>query len=131
MNKLDGMWISRYSFFSTGRDTELEGVHRIHLRTDAGRLTGCSDPTPTGVLELDLTVDGPIVTGTWTDRTAADGYYRGAAYHGVLQLVLDPTGRSMTGRWRGPDNRFAINSGVWTLTRAQPELSERESSVPR
>ncbi len=59
-----------------------------------------------------------LLTGSWTDRTRTDGHYRGAVYHGILQLVVDPTGRSMTGRWLGPDKQFVINSGHWSLTRA-------------
>lgn len=115
--ELEGVWVSRYSFFSTGRDQDVEGVHRIALMSDVDRLTGVSDPTPTGSVELDLIVGGTIVTGTWTERTAADGYYRGAVYRGVLQLVLDPTGRSMAGRWLGADKTLTVNSGPWTLTR--------------
>jgi hypothetical protein len=58
-----------------------------------------------------------LVTGSWTD-TCPSGYYRGAVYHGILQLVLDPTGRTMSGQWLGPDKHFAINAGPWTLTRS-------------
>jgi hypothetical protein len=83
-----------------------------------GRLVGRSEPTPTGTLELDLATDGLLVTGSWTERTAPDGYYRGAVYHGVVQLVLDPAGRSMSGRWLGPDRNFEIDSGQWRLQRA-------------
>lgn len=115
--ELVGTWDSRYTFFSSGRNTEFEGVHRLQLRVEHGRLTGRSEPT-TGTVELDLTTDGLLVTGSWTERTATDGYYRGAVYHGILQLMLDPTGRSMSGRWLGPDKNFVINSGTWTLTRA-------------
>jgi hypothetical protein len=116
--ELAGDWTSRYTYFSTGRDTELEGVHSIQLRAETGRLVGRSEQTETGCIELDLRADGLLVTGSWTERTAAGGYYRGAVYHGVVQLVVDPVGRSMAGQWLGPDKHFAINSGRWTLTRA-------------
>jgi hypothetical protein len=36
-----------------------------------------------------------------------------------VQFVLDPTGRSMIGRWLGPDRHFEIDSGRWELRRAQ------------
>ncbi|TQM16117.1 DNA-binding protein [Pseudonocardia kunmingensis] len=104
---------------STGRGQELDGTHRIVVRPERGRLVGRSDPTPNGTLELDLVADGLLVTGNRTERTAPDGYYRGAVYHGILQLVLDPTGRSMTGRWLGPDRNFEIDSGRWVLQRAR------------
>ena len=79
---------------------------------------GRSEPTAAGSVELDLRADGLLVTGSWTEHTAPDGYYRGAVHHGVLQLAVDPGGREMAGRWLGPDKHLAINSGTWTLTRA-------------
>jgi hypothetical protein len=116
---LTGIWDSTYRFVSTGRDNvELAGSHRVELRVEHGRLVGRSRPTDTGTVELALAADGPLLTGTWTERTAPDGYYRGAVYRGVLQLVLDPTGRTMVGRWLGPDKEFTINSGSWELSRA-------------
>ncbi|TWF75816.1 hypothetical protein FHX44_111701 [Pseudonocardia hierapolitana] len=118
-NELAGPWASRYTYVSTGRGAELEGVHRIELGAAGGRLAGRSEPTDTGTLELDLSVDGMLVTGSWTERTAPSGYYRGAVYHGIAQFVLDPTGRSMIGRWLGPDRHFEIDSGRWELHRAE------------
>ena len=115
--ELTGWWISQYRFHSTGRQKEFTGEHRVELRSEEGRLSGRSEPTPTGSLELELCPDGLLVTGTWTERTAASGYYGGAVYHGILQLVLDPTGRFMDGRWLGPDRNFTIDSGPWTLRR--------------
>jgi hypothetical protein len=115
--ELAGDWTSRYTYFSSGRDAEFEGVHSITLRAGGRRLTGRSEQTTTGCVELDLRADGLLVTGSWTERTAPSGYYRGAVYHGILQLVVDPVGRSMVGRWLGPDKHFAINSGRWLLTR--------------
>jgi hypothetical protein len=117
-SELAGVWTSRYTYVSTGRGAELEGVHRVELRAVGGRLVGTSGPTETGTLELDLSTDGLLVTGSWTERTSPSGYYRGAVYHGVVQFVLDPTGRSMVGRWLGPDRHFEIDSGRWELHRA-------------
>jgi hypothetical protein len=117
LTELEGAWESSYTYFSSGRNQQLEGRHRVRLRADGTRLLGRSEPTETGTVELDLRTDGLLVTGSWTEHTSPDGYYRGAVYHGVLQLVLDPTGRSMAGRWLGPDKDFAIDSGTWTLTR--------------
>ena len=116
--ELAGLWESHYAYISTGRDQELHGTHQIVLQAERGRLVGRSAATSTGMLELDLVADGLLVTGNWTERTATDGYYRGAVYHGVVQFVLDPTGRTMTGRWLGPDRHFEIDSGRWVLHRA-------------
>lgn len=116
--ELVGAWDSRYTYVSSGRDAEFEGMHRIRLRVEHDRLTGRSEPTSPGTVELDLSLDGLLVTGSWTERTAVDGYHRGAVYHDILQLMLDLTGRSMSGQWLGPDKNFMINSGSWVLTRA-------------
>jgi len=114
---LGGRWTSRYTYFSTGRDHECTGEHVLALRQRSGRLVGRSEPTETGFLDLDLQVDGYLVVGSWTERTSPMGYYRGAVYRGTLMLLVDPTGRSMRGRWLGPDRDSTVDSGTWTLTR--------------
>jgi hypothetical protein len=112
-----GIWLSRYRYYSDGRAAEFSGQHYAVLRRSGNRLSGKSLPTLSGsTLELDLTVGGPVVTGTWTERTSPDGYYGGATYHGALQLIANPTGRSMAGMWVGYTKEFKINSGPWELT---------------
>lgn len=56
-----------------------------------------------------------VITGTWTERTSPDGYYRGAVYHGAIQLLMDPTAKKMTGKWVGFGRRMDMNTGVWEL----------------
>lgn len=122
--ELCGSWTSHYTYFSTGRDRECTGRHVLALRERAGRLVGRSEPTGTGFLDLDLHVDGHLVVGSWSEHTAPTGYYRGAVHHGTVMMVLDPTGRSMRGRWLGPDRDFAVDSGIWTLIRgADPPVT--------
>ncbi len=116
IDRLEGSWTSSYQYGSTGRNAQFEGTHRVILRAEAGRLLGRSQPHPSGSqLDLDLAVDGNLATGSWTERTSPHGYYRAATYHGVLQLVVDPTGRSMEGMWLGLGKRFTVKSGAWTL----------------
>src|SRR5262249_38651468 len=52
-------------------------------------------------LTMDLTVDGSVVTGTWAEQTDVAGYYRGARYHGAIQMLVEPTGHEMGGKWIG------------------------------
>jgi len=66
-------------------------------------------------LTLDLSVSGAIATGTWKERTAPTGYYRGAVYHGTIQLVVSPHAHGMNGRWLGFGKNFIVNSGDWHL----------------
>ena len=117
-HSLTGRWASTYGYESSGRNAVLDGNHTVDLRMDGGALVGRSLPQPSGsVLDLHLTVEGSLATGTWTERTSPTGYYRAATYHGLLQMVVDPTGRSMSGRWLGLTKRYTVKSGGWRLER--------------
>lgn len=115
----NGVWLSRYEFYSSGRDSTFEGKHFVVLVQHGNRLTGRSLPgasaNPDSPLALDLTVDRNVVTGTWTEETASGGYYQGARYHGAVQMLVEPTGRRMAGKWVGFGKEFDVNSGPWEL----------------
>jgi transcriptional regulator with XRE-family HTH domain len=116
-----GIWHSQYIYPSTGRGGEFTGEHYVVIRQQGNRLLGESVPAANGsVLTVDLLVRGSVATGTWSERTSLTGYYRGAVYHGAIQLVVDPMGKSMAGKWVGFDREFAINSGEWSLTWKEP-----------
>ncbi|MDX3505096.1 XRE family transcriptional regulator [Streptomyces sp. ATCC51928] len=114
-----GVWLSRYEYFSSGRDNSYEGQHYVVIVHHGNRLTVQSLPgasgNPDSPLTLDLTVDRNVVTGTWVEQTAADGYYNGARYHGAVQLLVEPTGRRMAGKWVGFGKDFDVNTGPWEL----------------
>ena len=113
---LSGLWLSRYSYFSSGRDANLQGEHTIRLHHTGSRLHGTNDPADgESRLTLDLSVSGAIATGTWKERTASTGYYRGAVFHGTIQLVVSPHAHGMNGRWLGFGKNFIVNSGDWHL----------------
>jgi hypothetical protein len=124
-SSLAGAWASTYRYSSTSRGREFDGTHTVDLRFEGDRLRGRSRAAPSGsVLQLDLAADGGLATGTWTERTSPTGHYRAATYHGLLQLVVDPTGRTMTGMWLGIGRRYVIKSGTWRLERL-PEPPDR------
>ncbi|WAL98112.1 helix-turn-helix transcriptional regulator [Streptomyces sp. Je 1-369] len=115
-----GVWLSTYEFVSSGRNNEVfTGKHFVVLLQHGNRLTARSLPNaslnPDSPLTLDLQIDGSAVTGTWTEQTASDGYYRGARYFGALQMLVDPTGRRMSGKWCGFGKEFDVNTGPWEL----------------
>lgn len=111
-----GVWLSRYEYFSSGRDGTYTGQHFVVLLQHGNRLTARSLPgSSDSPLTLDLTVDGNVITGTWVEQTAQDGYYRGARYHGAIQLLAEPTGRRMAGKWIGFGKDMDINTGPWEL----------------
>jgi hypothetical protein len=112
-----GIWHSRYVFHSTGRGKDFTGEHYIVLRQEGNRLIGESLPVSNGsILRLDLNMSGSVATGTWSERTSPVGYYRGSVYHGALQLVSDPMGKTMRGKWVGFDRESNVNSDTWELT---------------
>jgi hypothetical protein len=114
--EMSGIWQSRYLYYSSGRDDEFEGDHYVVLRQEGNRIDGQSLPhSMDSLLRLNLSVEGSVATGTWTERTSPAGYYRGATYHGTIQLLVDPVGRRMSGKWLGFGRNFRINSGEWEL----------------
>lgn len=114
-----GIWLSRYEFFSSGRDETFTGLHCVVLLQHGNKLTVRSLPdaslNPNSPLTMDLTLDGNVVTGTWVEETATEGYYAGARYHGAIQMLIEPTGRRMVGKWLGFGKEFDVNTGPWIL----------------
>lgn len=120
LHSLSGVWLSRYEYPSSGRNGTFVGLHYVVLLQHGSRLTVQSLPgaslNPHSPLSMDLTVDGVTVTGTWTEQTAKDGYYKGARYHGAIQMLVDPTGRRLEGMWVGFGKDFSMNTGPWSLS---------------
>jgi hypothetical protein len=111
-----GIWLSEYQYYSSSRDQHFPAYHHVVVLQHDDRLTVRSIPGSAGsLLTMDLTVEGVVVTGTWSETTAADGYYRGARYHGAIQLQADATGLRMTGKWVGFGKDGETNTGPWTL----------------
>lgn len=136
---LSGIWHSRYTYESTARGT-IARHHHVVILQNGSQLSAESLPNSNdSPVSLTLTMRGPIGTGTWTEHTAIAGYYQGAVYHGALQVIVDPTGRSMAGKWVGFDKEFRVDSGPWNLdlvdtatdeaTRRQYDLSPLTSEV--
>lgn len=128
-----GIWLSRYEFFSSSREDTFTGAHHVVLLQHGNRLTARSLPGASlnadSPLTLDLTIDGTVVTGTWVEQTASDGYYEGARYHGALQLLIEPTGRRMAGKWVGFGQDFDVNTGPWELV--LKEASTNKAALER
>ncbi|MGH3938421.1 MAG: hypothetical protein ACRDTG_07255 [Pseudonocardiaceae bacterium] len=123
---LAGIWHSRYIYPSSSRNSEFTGEHYLVMREQDNRLIGQSLPHSTGSqLWIDLVITSPVATGTWREKTSPSGYYRGATYHGALQLMSDATGRRMNGMWVGFGKNFTINTGRWELTWQDDGMSKR------
>jgi transcriptional regulator with XRE-family HTH domain len=114
---LTGIWKSHYEYVSSGRGNETySSEHYCVILHRGARLQLRSLPgTAEGKVMMDLTVNGQVITGTWTEQTDATGYYAGSVYHGAIQMLVDPTGHRMTGKWAGFGRDYEINTGPWTL----------------
>lgn len=113
---INGIWLSRYEYESTGRGAWFANSHYLMVLQQGTRLQARSLPgTTPGRVLMDLTLNGQVVTGTWTEETNPQGYYRGAVYHGVIQMLLDPSGQRMAGKWAGFGRDFEVNTGPWSL----------------
>lgn len=111
-----GVWLSRYWYYSSSRDGEFTDQRYVLLLQHGDRLTVRSLPASSdGELTMDLTVAGSVVTGTWVEVTEQEGYYRGARYHGVVQMMAEPTGRRIAGKWLGFGRDMDVNVGPWEL----------------
>lgn len=112
-----GVWLSRYEYFSSGRGSAFTGLHYVVLLQHGDRLTVRSLPgSADSTMTMDLSVEDSIITGSWVEQTVPQSYYRGARYHGAIQLVSEPTRRRMAGKWLGFGREMEVNTGPWTLS---------------
>ncbi|GAA1991062.1 hypothetical protein [Amycolatopsis minnesotensis] len=124
---LSGIWHSRYSYTSTGREGVFSGEHYLVMRHQGDRFFGESVPADNGSkLWLDLVLNGSVATGFWSERTSLVGYYRGSVYHGAIQVAIDLMGKTMRGRWVGFDREFSVGSDIWELNWVQRPVSKSE-----
>ncbi|MFC4107627.1 helix-turn-helix domain-containing protein [Micromonospora zhanjiangensis] len=120
-----GVWRSRYQYHSSGRNQSYAGQHFVVVIQHGDRLTARSLPgSAPSALSLDVTVDGSVITGTWVEQTDPAGYYRGARYHGAIQLLVEPTGRRMAGKWVGFGKDLTVNTGPWELVFQEASTSK-------
>jgi hypothetical protein len=118
---LSGVWYSRYRY---GGEEDQQGEHYVVVRQHGEHLVAESLPhSQQSRLKLDMTFYPPTTTGTWTERTSPTGRYKGAHFYGSIQLMVDPSGRSMSGKWVGFGRSFKINTGDWELRWADGETT--------
>ena len=128
---LTGIWRSRYEYASSGREGQtFSDSHYCVLTQRGDRLTVRSLPnTARSRVSMELAISGQVVTGTWTERTDPTGYYQGAVYHGAIQLVVDPTGRALEGKWVGFGRDFEVNTGLWELRLVTVDVSQESTAA--
>jgi transcriptional regulator with XRE-family HTH domain len=123
---LTGIWLSRYEYVSSGRSGEtFSDEHYVMLIQHGANIQvrSLSESNPSTLI-MDLTQNGAVITGTWSERTNPNGYYQGSVYHGAIQFLLDPTGHRMRGQWVGYGRDFDLNTGPWTLELVSSDTSK-------
>jgi hypothetical protein len=123
---LTGIWLSRYEYVSSGRDGQtFSDEHYVMLIQHGANLQvrSLSESNRSNLI-MDLTQNGAVITGTWSERTNPSGYYQGSVYHGAIQFLLDPTGHRMRGQWVGYGRDFDLNTGPWTLELVSSDTSK-------
>lgn len=111
-----GIWLSRYSYWSSSRQAMFDSLHHVLILQHSDQLTVTSlAGSADSMLSMGLSVEGNVITGTWSENTAPEGFYRGARYFGALQMQADATGRRITGKWVGFGKDGETNTGPWSL----------------
>lgn len=123
---LTGIWRSTYSYISSSRgDKTFTSEHYVMVIQHGNRVQVRSLPgTATGRVMMDLTVDGQVITGTWTEETDPDGYYKSSVYSGAIHMLLDHTGHRMKGKWLGFNRDGEVSDGPWVLNLASADTSK-------
>lgn len=111
-----GIWLSSYDYYSSSRGATFAGKHYVMVLHRGARLLVHSLPACYSRMSMELSVNGQVVTGTWAERTNEEGYYAGGTYYGAIQMLLDPTGRRMAGKWVGFGRDMTVNTDAWNLT---------------
>ena len=58
---------------------------------------------------------GVAPRGTWREQTSASGYHSWGVYSGAIQMLAEPTGRRLAGKWAGFGRDLEINVGTLAI----------------
>jgi hypothetical protein len=118
---LRGLWFSSYSFVSSRTRQRTYTTQLMLIRQFGPYVVGkCLWSNGTHRHFLTGRTQAHILTGRW--RNVADG----AKHHGVLQLLIDPDGTYLHGKWLGYDARNHIQHADWEF-----KLATRDSKADR
>lgn len=113
---LSGVWLSTYKYRSTVRKSDFVSQHYVWLRQDGKEFTIESLPDVNdSYLSARFVAHKNVATGTWEDRTAQEGYYKGYVYYGAAQLIFDKDWKRLAGKWVGFGLKMDIKTGPWEI----------------
>jgi transcriptional regulator with XRE-family HTH domain len=118
-----GIWKSWYEYPSSSRNATYSSEHYVILIQHGARIQVRSVPAAESRVVMDLAVNGTVVTGTWSEETSTSGYYSGGVYFGAIQMLAEPTGHRLAGKWLGFGRDFDVNVGPWSLTLVSNDTS--------
>jgi hypothetical protein len=122
---LTGIWLSEYSYPSSSRSKTYTSRHYALILQRGQGLIVRSLPEQESTLSLDLTVNGKMTKGNWTEITSGGGYYKGAVYDGTIQMEINQAGDRMKGKWLGfGRDPGEINDGPWMFTRVDDKYDQ-------
>lgn len=108
---LRGNWLSEYSYINS-ENRRVDSQQEMKITQFGSRLVAISTKNNgRHIHDIVALVDGNIVTGRWINVAA------GSRQHGSFQLVVEPDGKRMIGRWIGLDKRAKVQQGEWIWTK--------------
>lgn len=121
---LTGIWLSSYDYYSSSRSATFTSKHYVMVLQRGASLIVRSLPLQSSQVSMELSVNGQVITGSWAEETERGGYYSGAMYYGSIQMLLDMTGRRMSGKWVGFGRDMTVNTDTWSLTLVDAKVDE-------
>lgn len=115
----DGLWHSTYEYPSSSRGGTFTSEQQLRVYQDGHTVIFESLPEAESYIVIRLKIDeqNDVATGSWQETTDPSGHYKGATYHGVIQLLISDDHRTLTGKWLGFGKHRAINVGKWKLVK--------------
>jgi len=113
----EGTWLSAYEYPSTSRGSNFTSEQQLKAQQTGHTVVFESLPGAESYIIIRLKIDeqNDIATGSWQETTDPNGHYKGATYHGVLQLVISEDHKELAGKWLGFGKNRDINTGLWSL----------------
>jgi transcriptional regulator with XRE-family HTH domain len=121
---MTGIWLSEYEYHSDSRDDDFIGRHYVQLLQRGQHLVIRALPNHQySRLSLELSLNGNMAKGTWTELTNPNGYYKGAVYDGAIQLGLNQEQNRLKGMWVGfGRNPGEMNTGPWKFDKCSDRV---------
>jgi hypothetical protein len=115
--RFDGTWLSAYEYPSTSRGGNFTSKQQLKAQQDGYTVILESLPGAESYVIIRLKIDeqNDVATGSWQETTNPAGHYKGATYHGVIQLLIGDDKKELVGKWLGFGKNKDINTGLWKL----------------